>query len=366
MALMRRDDRIEQIVLLAVLAVLIVGCIIVLRPFLAALLWALILAIATWPTFEWFSRRFHGRPTLAAAAMTSLLCIALLVPIFVVGTTAAETVSTLPDKARSLFADGVPPPPLWLIDVPMVGHWAFEQWTAAALEPGRLAEPVKQAVGPVAQWLLSTGSTLGGGVLELVLSFLATFFVYRDGAAGGQTLGAIGEKLAGEQARALIEVAEETMKSVVYGLIGTALAQGVLAAIGFWIAGVPGAFFWGLVTFLIAIFPIGAPLIWIPAAGWLLLHDGWQWALFMVLWGALVVSSIDNFLKPYFISRGTTMPILFIFLGVVGGVLAFGLLGLFIGPTLLAVVYTIVREWSSRSRQAQVQSNDHAPEQAGA
>ncbi len=144
-----------------------------------------------------------------------------------------------------------------------------------------------------------------------------------------------------------MRVAEGTTKGVVYGVIGTALAQATLAAIGLWIAGIPAWLFLGFITFFVSIVPPGAPLIWLPATAWLVYNDQIGWAIFMGVWGFFVVSGIDNFLKPYFISRGSAMPLLLVLLGVFGGALAFGFLGVFLGPIFIAVGYTLVREWSA-------------------
>jgi predicted PurR-regulated permease PerM len=133
---------------------------------------------------------------------------------------------------------------------------------------------------------------------------------------------------------------------VVYGILGTALAQGILAGIGFMIAGVPGALLLGLLTFFLSIVPMGPPLLWIPAAGWLYYQGDTGMAIFLVLWGALVVSSVDNFLKPYLISQGAAMPFILVLFGVLGGLAAFGFLGVFLGPTLLAVGFSLLRDWT--------------------
>jgi predicted PurR-regulated permease PerM len=153
------------------------------------------------------------------------------------------------------------------------------------------------------------------------------------------------ERLTGDRARALIEVTAGTVSRVVNGILGTALAQSVLALIGFWIAGVPGAMLLGLLTFFLSIIPVGPPLIWAPAAAWLYIHGEIGWAIFLVVWGLVLISSIDNVVKPYLISRSGSLPLLLVFLGVLGGLLAFGFIGVFIGPVILAVSYTLLSEW---------------------
>ncbi len=350
-----RDDRIELIAVLAILAVLIIGCFIVLRPFVAALVWALILSITTWPAYARLLGWLGGRRSLAAALMTATLAVAFLLPIIVVGTTAAETVQKLPEMARALIAHGLPGPPEWIQEIPVFGGPVWRRWHEVHLNPAALADEVRANIRPISEWLLATGTKLGSGVLELALSVIASFFFYRDGAVGVKTMHAIGDRLAGERARRLIEVAEATMKGVVYGVIGTALAQGALATIGLVIAGVPAALFWGLMTCVFSLVPPGAPVVWLPATLWLFSQGETGYAIFMAIWGFFVVSTVDNFLKPYFISRGSALPLLLVFLGVIGGVLAFGLLGVFIGPILLAVVFTLIKEWGAAQAQKALQ-----------
>jgi predicted PurR-regulated permease PerM len=346
-----RDDRIEHVALVVFLGLLIAGCLVVLRPFLTALLWALILSISTWPTFKWFERRLGGRRSAAAGLMTLLLFAVLLLPFFVIGTTVAENLKALPEQFREVIAAGLPGPPSWLVDVPVVGQRASMRWYEYSLDPPKLAEAARQYVRPVTEWLLGFGARLGGGVLELALSVLAAFFFYRDGEAGVKTLQALGERLGGVQARRLIEIAGETMKAVVYGILGGALAQGVLTTVGLYVVGAPTALFLGAVAFVFSIVPPGPVIVWGPVAIWLFVEGETGWGVFLVVWGFAVVGSVDNFLRPYFISRGSALPLLLVFLGVLGGVLAFGLLGIFIGPTLLAVGYTVLTEWTRRARE---------------
>jgi predicted PurR-regulated permease PerM len=220
-----------------------------------------------------------------------------------------------------------------------------------ARDTGKLTEAATAYIGPVSSWLLTIARVIGSGVLELTLSIIAVFFFYRDGTAAAKRLAGVVDRLAGARAHRLLDVAHGTIKGVVYGVIGTAIAQGTLIGIGLWAAGVPGAFFLALVSTFVALVPPGPIIVWLPSAIWLFNRDETAWAIFLALWGFLVVGMIDNIIKPLFISRGSAMPLLLVFLGILGGGLAFGFLGLFIGPTLLAVSYTLLREWGT-TRQA--------------
>jgi predicted PurR-regulated permease PerM len=338
--------RLEQLAGLFVLVLVAIGCFVVLRPFLAALLWATILSIASWPAFRRVERMTGGRTTLAAAVMTIVLAVTLLIPIGVLGTSLADNFARLSSQILAVFESGPPPPPPWVAELPMLGPELAEAWRYFADDTTHFAETVREYVGPATQWLIGLGTKLGRGVLDLALSVAAAFFFFRDGAYGAKRLKVMLEKVAGERGHRLLIVAETTINGVVYGMLGTALAQGALAAFGLWLSGVPGALFLGVLTSLLSFVPMGPPMVWAPATLWLFSSGEIEWGIFMGLWGFLVVSTVDNVIRPYFISLGSALPLLLVFLGVLGGIVAFGLLGVFIGPTLLAVGYTLLREWS--------------------
>ena len=219
-------------------------------------------------------------------------------------------------------------------------------WT----EAGRFIEPVST-------WLLRAGLALGGGLLELALSIFIAFFLFRDGISAAERLSTAVERIGGERGKHLLTVAGNTVRGVVYGILGTALAQAVMAGIGFLIAGVPGAGLLALLTFFLSVVPvIGTGLVWIPAAIWLFHQGSIGWGIFMLVWG-LGIANLDNVLKPWLISQGSDMPFLLIFFGVLGGALAFGFIGVFLGPTLLAVGFRLVEEWSA--------ANQPTPDEAG-
>jgi predicted PurR-regulated permease PerM len=178
------------------------------------------------------------------------------------------------------------------------------------------------------------------------LSILIAFFLFRDGESAAERFSMMVERVADARGRRLLNLASSTVRGVVYGILGTALVQAVMAGIGYLIAGVPGAGMLALLTFFLSVVPIGPPLIWVPAALWLFHEGSTAWAVFMLVWG-IGVSSVDNVVKPWLISQGSDMPFLLIFFGVLGGALAFGFIGVFLGPTLLAVGYRLVTEWTA-------------------
>lgn len=337
-------SKLEQNLGWIALALLLGGCLLVMLPFLTSLLWGTVLAVSCWPLYRRMVDALRGRRTLAASLMaTGMICV-LLLPFVIVGTTLGDNVSELTTATRRWLDAGPPAPPAWVAKLPVVGKSAAEQWKNLASDSSKLWQAGKKLLEPVSGWLLSIGLGLGNGLLQLALSILFAFILFRDGGRAGARLGAAVERIAGERGAHLLAVAGATVRGVVYGILGTALMQAVLAAIGFLIAGVPGAGVLGLLTFFLSVVPLGPPLVWLPAALWLFHEDATGWGIFMVIWG-LMVSSVDNFVKPWLISQGSSMPFLLIFCGVIGGAVAFGFIGVFIGPTFLALGYRLVGEW---------------------
>ena len=343
---MNNTKRSDQIVAIAAAVLLATGCIVVLYPFVSALLWAVILCFVTWPTFLWVVRRLGGRRTLAATLLALLVATLLVAPFVAVGLSLADNVRNLAAATSRGLEHGLPEPPAWVADLPLVGHRLHLAWQALAHDSSRLATALQRLVVPVSRWLLSQGVALGAGVLHLSLSVLLLFFLYRDGAALAARLQEVTGRIAGARAQRLLALAVSTVRGVVYGILGSLLAQGILAGVGFLVAGVPGALLLGFLTLFLSLIPGGPALLWLPASLWLYKQSATGWAIFLALWGLLVVGSADNIIKPYLIGRGSDLPFILILLGVLGGALAFGVIGIFLGPTLLALGYTVVRDWA--------------------
>jgi predicted PurR-regulated permease PerM len=335
-----------------VLLLLFGGCVIVLLPFLSALLWAVVLCYCVWPLQERLVRTLRGHRTPAALLMLLAMVVLLLVPFWIVGNSIAENVGALTAALRKWVESGPPAPPGWLARVPLAGGVISEQWREIAADSERMWRESQRFIQPVSTGLLRAGLLVGKGLLELTLSIFISFFLLRDGAAIAARFQAGIERIAGSNGARMLDVAGNTVRGVVQGVLGTGLAQAAMAGIGFAIAGVPGAAVLALITFICSVVPIGAPFVWVPASLWLFHVDRTGWGIFMIVWG-MGVSTVDNFLKPWLISHGSRMPFLLIFLGVVGGALAFGFIGVFLGPTLLAVGFRLLNEWITMRREAE-------------
>jgi len=326
---------------------LLAGCLLVLRPFASALLWAVVLCFSSWPVYHRVLALVRGRHTLAALLMTLGMILILLLPFVVIGATVADNVHELITAVRHMIDTGPPGPPDWLTKLPIVGPRAADYWTSVATDSSKLLREAKRLIEPARILLLTIGKGLVSGLLELSLSMLIVFFLFRHGEAIAERLSAAVERVAGERGRHLLTLAGKTVRGVVYGILGTALVQAVMAGIGFAIARVPGAGVLALLTFFLSVVPVGPPLIWVPAALWLFHQGSIGWGIFMLIWG-FGVSSVDNLVKPWLISQGSDLPFLLIFFGVLGGALNFGFIGVFLGPTLLAVGYRLVTEWANK------------------
>jgi predicted PurR-regulated permease PerM len=344
-------ERFDRRVGMIALAALVVGCLLVLRPFVSSVLWALVLSYSTWPVFLRVRQVLRGHSSAAALCMTLLLALVIVLPVTVLGFSLGDNVVPVVDAVRRIMAEGLPDPPHWVAGLPVIGEQLDAYLREIAHDSAKLVSVLAQLLDPLKSWLLSGGLKLGEGLLYLVLSVVLAFFFYRDGDAVSRGLDSVLNRIAGERAARLRQVAGDTLTSVVYGILGTGLAQGVMAAVGLGIAGVPGALLWGTLTFFLSVVPVGPPLVWISATVWLVSQGSVGWAVFMAVWGFFGISGIDNVVKPYLISRGSRLPFILTLLGVLGGALAFGVVGVFLGPTLLAVGFRLLQEWIARGSQ---------------
>ncbi len=346
--ILNNDRLLVQIILLVLLG----ACLWVLAPFISALLWGAILAYASWPLMRLLTRWLHGRETLAASILTLGWILLVILPLVWLGFNLADHIRDAIAFVRDVQVDGLPAAPDWLAGLPLVGPRLATWWDTLDQQGAALMTSVKPYLGQVGNWLLARSAQIGGGILELTLSLVFVFFFYRDGPRLAAFVLRLLERLVGERAEYYLELVAGTVQRVVNGVIGTAAAQAVLALIGFLIAGIPGALVLGIVTFLLSLIPMGPPLAWIPATAWLVWKGEYGMAVFLGIWGTFIISGVDNVLKPYLISRGGDLPLVIVLLGVFGGLLAFGFIGLFIGPTLLAIGYSLLLDWTRTAHGA--------------
>ncbi len=344
---------VRKALVLALILVLLGGCFVVLRPFIAAILWAVILTFSTWPLHWRLERALGGRTTLSAAIMTLVVMTLFVGPLVLLGLKLSENVLRLFELINTGVEQGLGPLPDWMARIPIAGETMREVWTALATGQADLRTVLQPYLGRIRDFVLASGGALLSGTSLIAISVFIAFFLYRDGRAAVERLRSVMGQIAGARARQSLDVAATTIIGVVHGVLGTALVQAIAAAFGYWVAGVPGAFLLGFATFFLTLIPMGPAVIWVPVTIWLAGRGDTGMALFIAVWVGLVVGSLDNVLRPILIGRGSDLPFIVIFLGIVGGLVAFGLIGVFLGPTLLAVAYSLTREWSGGSERGE-------------
>lgn len=320
------------------------GCVVVIRPFLPALLLASIFCLSAWPGFVWLEVRLKGRTSLAATLMTLFLAVCFLVPLIFLG---SSLVGNLPSTS-DLMADAQKfQPPQQILNMPIIGPIVDQFWQDYGADRQQfLKTNMKEYAAPVSHWLFDFAASVGHGIVDTLLGVLIAFFFFRHGVPAVQLLHNLLGKFVGPRGRHLLEVSKKTIIGIVYGVFGTAVAQGTFAGIGFWIAHVPAAAFLALITVIVSVIPAGYSFVWLPVTVWLFLSGHAVMGIFIFLWGGAILCVADLLIRPYFIARGSDLPLLLVIFGIFGGIFAFGFIGLFIGPTLLAVAYALLLELS--------------------
>ena len=335
----------RRIILGIALGSLLLLGVMVLRPFIIPVVWAMILAYVTWPLYRRLRSLLGGNANLSALLMTAALSAAFVLPLLWMIGLLRDDLAVAYRAISAYLNQGPQPLPETITQIPWLGNWLQDLMNRWGENPDLL----QQQLG---QWLRQSFDELGvvvGGVGRNVFKFgfaiLTVFFLYRDGEVVLAQSRRVLRQFLGERGGAYLQAVAVTLKAVVYGLVLTALAQGFLAGLGYWVAGVKAAVLLGALTALVALIPFGTPLVWGTVGVSLLLEDQLWAGIGLLIWGAVVVSWVDNLIRPLVISSATRIPFLLVLFGVLGGITAFGLVGLFIGPAILAVLMAVWREW---------------------
>lgn len=341
--------RAEHVAALTAVALLAAASFAILRPFVAAILWAFVIALATWPAFDRLARWLDGRRVLAAGLMIAGLTVALFVPLLLFVIALSRSLPDALDWGRTIIAHP-PPPPEWVLSTPLISDSLGALWLEITQPDYDLPRVVESYTGRfyVLAWAFVRG--LGEGLVQTAVSLLIVFFLYRDGDAVASEVRSLTERIAGSRAQRLLKEAHGTVTGVLYGIIGVALVQGGLTAFGLWMAGVPFALLLGVVAALLSSIPGGVGLVIWPVTAWLFFEDRFGAAIFIFVWGLVPVGVSDYLIRTLVVSRSSRLPFPLILLGLVGGALFAGVIGLFLGPVVLAVAYALVREWASETR----------------
>ncbi len=348
------DSLASRVILGVLLGGLLVLSYAVLQAFMVPVTWAVILAYSTWPLYERIRRRVPRHPTLSALLMTLLLTAAFVLPVLWVALLVRGEVAVFLAAIGSAIRAGPPELPDFLRDLPWVGpalQDAMERWTS---DPEQMRAQVTGWVRAGAEGLIALLGDVGRNAVKFGFALFTVFFLYRDGEQVLEQAQRVLRRFLGNRVDDYLGAIGGTTTGVVWGLAATALAQGMVAGLGYWWTGVPAPVLLGAITAVVAMIPFGTPFAWGSVALWLLVDGQTAAAIGLILWGALVVSWVDNVIRPLVISASTRTPFLLVMFGVLGGLSAFGLIGLFLGPVILAVLMAVWREWLSETAPALV------------
>ncbi|MDE2604684.1 MAG: AI-2E family transporter YdiK [Burkholderiales bacterium] len=338
-----------------VLAVLFIGGLLaasfyILRPFLGALIWAIMIVVATWPLLLALERRTGGRRWVAAAVMTVLLLLVLVVPLSAAVGTLVANADAIAGWTHHLKDFQLPLPPDWVRNLPLVGERAADFWENLAMGGTQaLLALVTPYAGVVTKWLVSQAGGLGALVLQFLLTVVAAAVLYVQGEAVVGWVLRFGARLGGERGEEAIRLSGQAIRGVAMGVVVTAIVQTLIGGVGLLVAGIPFAAVLTVGMFLAAVAQIGAALVMMLPVVWLYWSGSPGWGTFLLV-VTVVVGTLDNVLRPILIKKGADLPLLLIFVGVIGGLVAFGLIGIFVGPVVLAVTHTLANAWMDKER----------------
>lgn len=345
----RNSSLTEKFALLALFSLLVLGVYFILKPFITGIVFGGILAIAAWPVRAWLVRHGLSGPWAATLMLVALLLF-VLVPTVLTAPGLALEVKSLAERVTVLLAS-TPQLPNWITELPWVGPKIAEGWDGLIHQTPEAKAMMASYAEPIRKFLTDAAVGLASSVMHLGIALIVATSFWSSGGQAVKVLQDSLERLGGDRLAQMTTVAGNAVRGVFYGIVGTATIQGVLMTLGLLLAGVPAATPLGFVTLILAISQFGGVLInlvWGGAAWWIYSNSGTGFAFwFVVVWG-LFVTFMDNFLKPWLIGARMTLPIMLVILGVFGGFISFGFLGLFIGPTLLAVTYDLLAAWRSR------------------
>lgn len=327
------------------IGLMIVASLWVLRPFLPAMIWAGTVVVATWPMMVALQSRLGGRRWLAVALMTGIMLLVLVVPLTLAVSTIVEYADDIVGWVKAAVSKGVPPPPDWVGQIPVVGSKVARRWQElAATDHENLATQAAPYARTVVQWVAGRAGDLGGLLVHFLLTVLLTAILYTTGETAASGVRRFARRLAGGRGDDSVVLAGQAVRAVALGVVVTALVQSAASGIGLAIVGIPYAAVLTAIVLILCIAQLGPFLVLAPAVGWLYWSGDAVWGTVLLVW-TLVVGVLDNVLRPMLIRRGADLPMLLIFAGVIGGLISFGIIGLFVGPVILAVTYRLLEAW---------------------
>lgn len=328
----------------------------IVRPFFVSIAWAVFISYVAWPLHAWIRARLEDRAALVSTALLGAVVVGPLIWLTaLLQSEVSELIHALPD-----WLEQKPRLPDFVSLIPYVGNELQTVVDQFDDLHGLLKRHAPDWVRRLGTPVLGVMTTLVQNAAVLVMTLFTLFFLFRDGLQVAGQVRQIFSRVLGERVKGYFDTIETTVKAVIYGIVLTALAQGLLAGLGYWMVGAKAPIVLGITTTFVAMVPFGTPFVWGSVSLWLLLQ-GETWAGFtLALWGALVVSWIDNIIRPWVISRSTRIPFVLVMFGVLGGLASFGFIGLVLGPVILAMALAVWREWLQQVRETDLRSDDES------
>lgn len=339
-----QKDLVRSTLVIVLIGALLAASFWILRPFLPALIWASMIVIATWPLLLIVQEKVRGRRP-AVMVMMGLLVLVFVIPFILAVGTIVENAPQITAMGKQLTGFKIPAAPDWVEQAPLIGDSAAKLWQkAAAIEPGEFAQRLSPYIRNIGGWLVAQAGSFGIMLIHFVLTLILTALLYMNGEDAAKMICRLARRIADERGENSAVLAAMSIRAVAQGVVITALAQSILAGLGLAAVGIPYASLLTAMIFMLTIAQIGAGPVLIPVIIWLFWKDSTGWAIAMLVW-SIIVMGMDGFMRPYLIRRNAKLPLPLIFAGVIGGLIAFGVIGLFIGPVLLAVSYTLMTAW---------------------
>jgi predicted PurR-regulated permease PerM len=330
---------------IVILSALTIGSLYVLRPFIPGLIWATTIVVATWPVMLAVQRRVGNRRWIATVVMLLILLVVIALPLYQAISTLALHAADIMGTIKLLPTYALPPPPGWVGDIPLAGQRAAHEWqTLSDAGPGGILAKLEPYLTIVARWMLGHAAAVGVFVIHMFVTIIIAGILYSQGEAAGRFVTRFATRLAAQRGAAAVKLAGLAIRAVALGIVVTAVAQSALGGIGLWIAGVPAAGILTAVMLMLCLAQIGPSLPLLGGVAWLFMHDSTVAAILLLIW-SVAVSMLDSLLRPVLIRRGVNLSMLLILAGVLGGMFAFGIVGLFVGPVILAVASTLLEAW---------------------
>lgn len=317
----------------------------ILRPFLIAIVWADLIVVATWPILLRLQSYFAGRRGPAVAVMTVGLLLVVFIPLTLAVLTIFNNVEQISGRIRDLAAMTALPPPGWLERIPLAGETLADRWREfAALSPEQRSELAIPYARKFLQWFMAQAGSMGVMLLNFLLTVIIAAILYAKGEVAGKGVLSFARRLAGSSGEEVVFLAAKATRGVALGVVLTAIIQAAIGGIGLAITGIPAAALLTAVMFMLCLAQLGPVLVMVPAVIWLYMNGAPLLGTVLLVF-TLVAQLIDNIIRPIFIRRGAALPLIMVFAGVIGGLIAFGIVGLFIGPVVLAITYTLLKAW---------------------